>query len=83
MNVLKSSNFNLHSVGKDEWYSFFYWQKYIAIREHYGMELKMPIDGESFPLFLAKINEIRVSLGKTKIYCWTAGEGMNSIFLDL
>jgi hypothetical protein len=83
MNALKSSGFNLHSIGKDEWYSLFYWQKYIAIREHYGMELKMPIDGESFPLFLAKINEIRVSLGKTKINCWTAGEGMNSIFLDL
>lgn len=83
MNELRSSDFNLHSIGKDEWNSLFYWQKYIAIREHYGMELKMPIDGESFPLFLAKINEIRVSLGKTKIHCWTAGEGMNSIFLDL
>jgi hypothetical protein len=83
MSEFQSSCFNLLSLTNDEWNNLYFWQKYIAIKEYYGMDLKMPIDSEPFPIFLAKINKIRVSIGKTKIHSWTSSEGLNAIFSDL
>jgi len=83
MNEFQNNGFNLPLLTNDDWKNLYFWQKYLAIKEYYNMDIKITIDLEPFPIFLSKINQIRVSRGKTKIHSWNADEGLNAIFRDL
>ena len=81
---LQNVRFDLQSMSLEVWKTqLVFYERYLAIQEHYGVTKKMLEAIYNFPTFLAEINEIRVSRGKVAINEEKCGESLTAIFLDL
>ena len=81
---LQEVSFDLKSMSLEVWETqLLFYQRYLAIQEHYDVPKKMLDAIYNFPTFLAQINEIRVSRGKIAINKEKCRQSLTAIFLDL
>ena len=80
---IQNIRIDLQSMSLEVWETLVFYQKYLAIQEHYDVPKKMLDVIYNFPTFLAQINEIRVSRGKVAINKEKCRQSLTAIFLDL
>lgn len=81
---LQNIKFDCKSMSLEVWETqLVFYERYLAIQEHYDVPKKMLDAIYNFPTFLAQINEIRVSRGKVAINKEKCRQSLTAIFLDL